>query len=274
MTGKRSQQVKAHGHVKSKLARAARAEATLHEREKAPRGARAVSRRAAVAQGIEAASADEPAAMTSEHLLVTIEHRGKIISREIRVAKKSVDKDFIELGFQAAAIALRNPDSFGGFTRADVPLTAAEDEVLRRGGFRTALKDSDAASERGNSEYMRIIQTGLTPDRAARLLRVDPSRVRQRLGDRTLYGIKDGRNWVLPAFQFEGHGTIPGCEQLFANLPETLHPVAVARWFLSPHSELIADDKTETALSPREWLIEGRPVSRVVELAEFLSVGL
>ncbi len=61
---------------------------------------------------------------------------------------------------------------------------------------------------------------------AARLLGVDPSRVRQRLGERTLYGVKTARGWRLPAFQFDldqPDRLVPGIGALIEQEP---HPWA------------------------------------------------
>jgi hypothetical protein len=45
---------------------------------------------------------------------------------------------------------------------------------------------------------------------AAKLLHVDVSRVRQRLRERSLFGIEHEGSWRLPRFQFERRLVIPG----------------------------------------------------------------
>ena len=53
---------------------------------------------------------------------------------------------------------------------------------------------------------------GLSVDEAARTLKVDSSRIRQRLsGDpRSLFGVKVGKAWRVPRFQFDGKRVAPG----------------------------------------------------------------
>jgi hypothetical protein len=105
-----------------------------------------------------------------------------------------------------------------------------------------------------------------TAEQAADLLGVNASRIRQRLGgpSRTLYGIKPGKEWRIPKFQFEGRRLIPGIERVVERLAAGLHPVAVYRWFLTPIPDLTVD---ETPTSPLDWLRLGNPPEVVAELA-------
>ena len=45
------------------------------------------------------------------------------------------------------------------------------------------------------------------------------SRIRQRLADRSLYGLKDGNAWLLPAFQFGSNALVPGVSVVVRRLP-------------------------------------------------------
>ena len=94
---------------------------------------------------------------------------------------------------------------------------------------------------------------------------MNPSRIRQRLAARALYGIKVGDEWRLPAFQFRDDGLVPGIEQVLPQLPENLNPVAVYRWFHSSQPDLYDGDGKD--LSPIEWLESGNDPSVVAELA-------
>jgi hypothetical protein len=75
-------------------------------------------------------------------------------------------------------------------------LTAAEIEALREGGFPLEGEDlgEDDPLARTAAEYAALVQTSLTTAAAAARLRVEPSRIRQRLTERppTLYGIRLG----------------------------------------------------------------------------------
>jgi hypothetical protein len=116
------------------------------------------------------------------------------------------------------------------------------------------------------ADYMALIETSYTTSEAAKYLNVDPSRIRQRLRERSLYGIDYDGKKRLPRFQFERHQVIPGLREVIAVLPLGLNPPDVAEWFLSANADL--EPSTETnPISPREWLLSGRDVSAVVAVA-------
>ena len=106
----------------------------------------------------------------------------------------------------------------------------------------------------------------LTPRQAAKYLKVDSSRIRQRLRERSLYGIEYDGEKRLPRFQFERRKVIPGLVQVLAELPARLGPLDVAEWFLSPNPDLELEDRP-APISPREWLLSGRPIETVIALA-------
>ncbi|MBV5273239.1 MAG: hypothetical protein JZU52_06230 [Lamprocystis purpurea] len=98
---------------------------------------------------------------------------------------------------------------------------------------------------------------------------------RQRLLERSLIGIRRGRGWLLPRYQFQVQqqdgqpvvrALVPGIEQVVPRLSPELHPVALWRWFSSPSSELVLEDE-DAPLSPRDWLIAGRDPAAVARLA-------
>jgi len=62
--------------------------------------------------------------------------------------------------------------------------------------------------------YDELIRTGITTRQAADILDVDVSRVLQRLRQHTIYGLKAGRHWILPAFQFALDRELPGLAQV------------------------------------------------------------
>lgn len=114
------------------------------------------------------------------------------------------------------------------------------------------------------ADYMALLDTSLTTSQAARFLKVDPSRIRQRLRERSLYGIEYDGEKRLPRFQFERRRVVPGLAQLLPELPAQMSPLDVAEWFLAANPDLEAGDR---AVSPREWLLSGRAVAAVVALA-------
>jgi hypothetical protein len=130
--------------------------------------------------------------------------------------------------------------------------------ALERGGLGFAPPDlprSPLAS--AAARYAALLATARPVAEAARLLGVDPSRVRQRLGERTLYGVKAGRGWRLPAFQFDldqPDRLVPGIGAVLAALPRDLHPVAVYNWLTLPDPDLIWQGEP---VSPLDWLRSG-----------------
>lgn len=101
-------------------------------------------------------------------------------------------------------------------------------------------------------------------------LGVDPTRVRQRLRDRTLYGLRGaGHTWRLPRFQFDDAGhEVPHLGQVLRVLPPDLHPRAVEGFLTSPKPELVVDGEPRT---PRDWLLSGGSADPVVALATSLA---
>lgn len=130
-------------------------------------------------------------------------------------------------------------------------------ERWKRGGRSDPLAQSIA-------DYMALLDTSFSTSQAARFLKVDPSRIRQRLRERSLYGIEYDGERRLPRFQFERRKVVPGLLEVLAELPAQMSPLDVAEWFLSPNPDLEIGDR---AISPRQWLLSGRAVAAVVALA-------
>ena len=57
---------------------------------------------------------------------------------------------------------------------------------------------------------MALLEESLSAAQAANLLKVDVSRIRQRLRERSLFGLEHEGSWRLPRFQFERRRVIPG----------------------------------------------------------------
>jgi len=150
-------------------------------------------------------------------------------------------------------------------------LTVEEARVLASGGLDTAplRAGEEEPLTQTALEYARLLQSSLSVEQVAQLLAVNPSRVRQRLTGhpRTLYGIKEGRSWRVPRFQFAGRKPIPGMAAVIGALPPDLHPVAVRRWFTVPHPDLRVDPDEARAVAPLEWLRTGRAPEVVADLA-------
>jgi hypothetical protein len=123
---------------------------------------------------------------------------------------------------------------------------------------------------RSQAQYMALLEESLSATEAAKLLHVDVSRIRQRLRERSLYGIEHEGAWRLPRLQFERRMVIPGLAQVLKVLPADFFPLDVVDWFVLPDPDLQLDGDAEP-LSPRAWLVSGRPVQPVVALARDLT---
>jgi hypothetical protein len=148
-------------------------------------------------------------------------------------------------------------------------LTLGEVQALESVGLSTAKWTDDASRDplmRSIADYMALLETSLSTAEAARYLKVDVSRIRQRLRERSLFGIDYDAERRLPRFQFERKQVLPGLREVISALPEALNPLDVAEWFLSPNPDLEVE-KQDGPLSPRDWLLKGQSVEAVVKLA-------
>jgi hypothetical protein len=150
-------------------------------------------------------------------------------------------------------------------------LTPPEETVLTRGGVEpVSAEELRLVEGQAAAAYQELREQSLSVEDAADLLGVNASRVRQRLAERSLYGVKDGNAWRLPGFQFVAAGLVPGIEVVFRRLPPELSPLAVARWLVTPNPDLTTRDDDEHPLSPRQWLLEGHPPEAAAALAASL----
>ena len=190
----------------------------------------------------------------------------------------SAPKD-TRLYFQAHGLTAQAPERLNqalalaiGRMRASVysesatELTAAESAVLQEGGF--DLSEHPGAKVdpliESVTEFAALLSTGLSTAAVAQCLGVHPSRVRQMLTERTLYGFHIDTRWVIPAFQFVGDALVRGIGPVNAALDPHLHPVVVYRWYTLPEADLDLDGR---ALAPLVWLKAGCPVDRAVRAA-------
>jgi hypothetical protein len=149
-------------------------------------------------------------------------------------------------------------------------LSAGELDALKAVGLTTAPFSEGSARDpltRSITDYMALLETSYSTSEAASYLKVDASRVRQRLREHSLFGIDYDGEKRLPRFQFERKQVLPGIREVIAALPADLNPLDVAEWFLSSNPDLEINAQ-EMPLSPREWLLKGHAVEAVVKLAQ------
>lgn len=182
-----------------------------------------------------------------------------------------IDEDATRLYEEARRRLLRNVPlraELGESAARD--LSAGEFDALKAVGLSTETFDQGSARDpltRSITDYMALLATSYSTAQAAKYLKVDASRVRQRLREHSLFGIDYDGEKRLPRFQFERQHVIPGIREVLAALPKELSPLDVAEWFLSPNPDLETDAQ-EMPLSPREWLLKGHALEPVVKLAQ------
>lgn len=236
------------------------------------------------ARDVRAGADTEPAAgVAAGEVLVLVADAHRVLG--VRLAGGGAR---LPAGFDAAELELlvgRLRASFAAASREAAPTVAvaerdlpeADAAALVRGGFdlRPLSPDEDPVA-RTAAEYAALLEESLPTVEVARRLGVEDSRVRQRLAGPhpTLYGWKLSGSWRVPRFQFDpahAEQLVPGLALVVPRLDRSLHPVAVARWFVAPSVDLPRPGDEERALSPREWLLAGYPPAAVADLAATLA---
>jgi hypothetical protein len=230
----------------------------------------------------------QPSHLASEDMLIAVVHGNSVAVRTVRKPARlgpggaRLREPFAEYLAQRfaeidTAVGEMLDSSVVSRRSADANvLTADQESVLSSGDFDTSRLrvEEEAPLTQTALEFAGLLQASLSVEQAAGLLRVNASRIRQRLGGehRSLYGIKQGKTWRVPKFQFVGRHLVPGMGQVLAALPRDLHPVAIQRWFTTPHSDLRsdADADEERTVAPIDWLKAGHSPDTIVDLAREL----
>jgi hypothetical protein len=139
-------------------------------------------------------------------------------------------------------------------------LTDAEAAILtEHSGVDAAAADRHAESQRAAVEAARIEFDLLRRSYATREIAakwgVDDSRVRHRVRNRALYGMRLGRSLRLPRWQFDDDlRPLPGLAAVLAALPKGMHPREVEGFMTTPQDDLQVRGHKR---SPRDWLLTG-----------------
>lgn len=220
---------------------------------------------------------ERPQALANDEVLIAVADATSIALKLVKMPTRPVaaghgaNTQLEELARRIAEIDLVATEFARTADRATAapPLTEQEERVLRDGGLDPGplAVNETPVLYRATAEYAKLLNDSYTVGRAAELLGVNTSRIRQRLigKPRTLYGIKLGKGWLIPRFQFHGRRLVPGIETVLKGIPANLHPVAVHRWFTSPNPDLISAD--QTPITPLDWLRIGNPAGVVADLA-------
>lgn len=147
-----------------------------------------------------------------------------------------------------------------------VRLTAAEGAALASVG---ALAEEADETPRLQAAALRmaLLQDSVSVSEAARICGVKDSRIRQRLIDGSLLGLRStaGRDaWRLPAFQFDGDRELPGLARVLKARRTDVDTLVAASFLITPQPDLEAE--TGEPMTPRDWLATGGEAAVVADL--------
>jgi hypothetical protein len=217
--------------------------------------------RQVVASTAYQARLDAAGPMTSELAVPT--SRGLI---RLKLDLSTADGDRLLASFPMLAGLVRAEPAEYDDDESIRPLSAHEVAVLREGGLMVG-EGAPPSRVRGPGAYEELLRSSLsTPDAAVRLGLTD-ARVRQRIRERSLFAVRHGRSWKLPAVQFTDDGLVPGIEQVIAAIPADMSPVAAVGFLTTPQPELA---RAGHVLTPRDWLCETGDPLPVLRLARDL----
>ncbi|WP_424311414.1 hypothetical protein [Gordonia sp. (in: high G+C Gram-positive bacteria)] len=123
--------------------------------------------------------------------------------------------------------------------------------MLEEAGFVADPAAATAARLDRQFRMQSLVQRSLSVTDAAGRLGVSTARIRQRLGDGTLWAFDSGRSRLLPPAQFTESGGVPHLEKVLPLIAKDLHPLTVQALLTVPQPSLT---------------VEGRPVSIVAWL--------
>ncbi len=131
--------------------------------------------------------------------------------------------------------------------------------------------DAEAARQEALNVFFHIFQSALTTAEAARRLGKDPSRVRQRVRERSLLALMSNGEMRLPSLQFHGDAELPGLAQVLRALPVGIDTLEALSWLATPTPDLASDDGKPC--SPRDFLLRTGNAKPVTVIAEGLARG-
>jgi len=175
------------------------------------------------------------------------------------------ESDFVT----ALRAALRREPRPGASTLSD-----AEAAVLaEHSGIDAAAAAQHSESRRAAVHAARIefdlLRRSYTTHDVAAKWGVDDSRVRHRVRNRALYGMRVGRSLRLPIWQFDDElRPLPGLAAVLAALPSGMHPREVEGFMTTPQDDLRMRGHKR---SPRDWLLTGGDATPVAAHAADLD---
>ncbi len=129
-----------------------------------------------------------------------------------------------------------------------MPLSQYDAVLLGDAEFVTDPEAVAAARLNRDIRMQDLVSRSLSVTDAAERLGVSTARVRQRLGEGTLWAFSAGPRRLLPPAQFTDTGAVPHLERVMPLVAKDLHPLTVQALLTTPQPALT---------------VEGRPVSIV-----------
>nr|WP_298413269.1 hypothetical protein [uncultured Halomonas sp.] len=152
-------------------------------------------------------------------------------------------------------------------------LSVNEERLLMAGGAEGVGESNRMASQynlrSAVAQYAQLVKRAYRQSEVATLLEVTTSRIRQRTDEGSLYALTSANRRVYPRWQFGESATLPNLEPVLNALSVSAHPLAVERFFLTPHADL-ESDLLDAILSPRDWLLAGHSPEPVIRMAREL----
>lgn len=211
--------------------------------------------------------------MTIETAATALLHRP--LSKRARSAELT-DEDYIRAALDTFLGRAVSPGQFRQQSTLDLAhaLSAEELKVLDAVGMLPDARteaDAEAARAEALNVFFHVFQSALPTVEAARQLKKDPSRIRQRVREGTLLAVVANGEMRLPELQFHKNVEVPGLNQVLRALPKGIDTLEALSWLATPSPDL-ADDSGEPR-SPRDYLLQTGDVVPVVEIAEGLARG-
>src|SRR5262245_1366542 len=175
------------------------------------------------------------------------------------------ESDFVT----ALRAALRREPRPGASTLSDAEAAVlAEHSGIDATAAAQQSESRRAAVHAARIEFELLRRSYTTHDVAAKW-GVDDSRVRHRVRNRALYGMRVGRSLRLPIWQFDDElRPLPGLAAVLAALPSGMHPREVEGFMTTPQDDLRMRGHKR---SPRDWLLTGGDVTPVAAHAADLD---
>jgi excisionase family DNA binding protein len=183
------------------------------------------------------------------------------------------DRDYIEMAYREF-VAQLPPEKFHPTETPKPTLPAGELYALQCVGLaidEQANCDAAQARKVAREVWFHVFRSALSTGQVAEMLGVGVSRIRQRIRERTLLALKNGREVRVPGVQFEAGVDVPGLRRVLPNIPVGIKPLEVLSWLVTPTSDL--EDTTGRPRSPREYLLDSGDAETVLALVDGLHSG-